>query len=589
MLAVSASPTMAAPPTAAQAQALAPVGIGELSKETQDTLKKSSEALGESTIDQVQVDQSAQPKAESQITEEQRFVLSSVSVVGNETLKAEDVIAVVKPYVGKMTGVTELNAIAQQITNLYTSRGFATSRCVIPKQEVKNGVVTLQLIEDKLRGIQLAGKSSYKYNPSLFAKHFHDMQGKIINVNELNNRLLILQRLPSTHVTPVLRKSALNLTDLVLQITDTADVSSVSIANGGSKYTAKNRVMVNSQFNNMSGNGDTLSLGFTGGANSFKYFNSFELGYLLPVGEKGGRVNFNASALSYKLDPNAVGYPTSDFIRYQGSSTALNVGYEQPFMVSKGDFWWGLGLERQDVRSQTVSHQQFVTYNAGDLIVDGKDTLLVASGKLHGNVFDEMIPDYRGYTSFSLELKHALEGVAGSMTTEDITRKQINVANAVNTVTGPIGNVQGMDPKFWKLYASISRLQAMPLGLALRLAVNGEYTKSKKLPSSYDFIGADNGSSGVHFDVALSRPVVGGLIGLVGFKSDTAVSYYRDLTPGCNGKATSRGRNTCTTSTPYAELAFRNEDFVVDLKYLSNIAKYEQNQDKIRSSASYLW
>jgi len=177
----------------------------------------------------------------------------------------------------------------------------------------------------------------------------------------------------------------------------------------------------------------------------------------------------------------------------------------------------------------------------------------------------------------------------GSMTTEDINRKLANVANAVEPVTGPIGNVEGMDPRFWKVYASISRMQTMPLKSTLRMAVNAEYTNSKKIPNSFDFVGADNGSSGMHLDIALSRPVAGGLVGLVGFKSDTAVSYFRDTNPGCNGAAISRGRNQCTTSTPYVELAFRNEDFIVDLKYESHIATYEQSREKVKGSVSYLW
>jgi len=585
ILFLAATPLMAAPPV----NTPAPAGIGELAKDAQDTLKRSSEVLGESTIDRVEVDKSAQPKAESQISKEQRFVLQSVSVLGNETLKPEDVIAVVKPYVGTTVGVSQLNVIAQEITKIYTRQGYVTSRCVIPQQEVKNGVVTLQLIEDKLRGIALSGKSSYRYNPSLFAKHFHDMQGKIININELNKRLLVLQRLPATHITPVLKKSALNLTDLVLQIADTADVNSVSVANGGSQFTDKNRVMVNSQINNMSGNGDRLSLNLTTALHTPKYFNSAQVGYLLPVGEKGGRLSASANVLTYKLDPNVIGTAISDFIRYRGSSTGVTLGYEQPFLIDKGDFWWGLGVERQDVRAQTVYNQKFLTFNAGDLFVDSQDKLFVASATLHGNLLDEVIPDYRGYTSFSFQVKHALEGMLGSMTTEDIARKLINVANAVEPVTGPIGNVQGMDPRFWKFYLALSRTQAMPWNSTLRLGINGEYTQSKKIPSSYDFIGADNGSSGIHFDAALSRPVYGGLVALVGYKADSAISYYRDLSPGCNGTAIARGRNQCTTTTPYFQLAFRNDDLIFDVKYESHIALYEQSQEKFKASASYLW
>ncbi len=578
-------PAQAVPPVTAPA----PADIGDLDRDTRKSLESMSDLLGESTIDPVEIDPSAMARPESKISKEQRFVLQSVSVLGNETLQSEDVIAAVKPYVGTMVGQTEMNMITQDITKLYTSQGYVTSRCIIPQQEVKNGVVTLQLIEDKLRGIMLDGKSSYKYNPSLFAKHFHDLQGKIVNINEINSRLLILQRLPSTHVAPLLRKSALNLTDLILQISDTADVNSITIANGASKYTDKQRMMLNSQMNNLTGNSDTLSLSAATALSSPKFFNSVDVGYVLPVGEKGGRVSVRVNALTYKLDPKVVGFPTSDFIRYRGSSSGLTFGYEQPFLISKGDFWWGLGLERQDVRAQTIYHQNFLTFNAGDAFVDSRDKLFVGSAFLRGNMLDEIIKGYRGYTSVTLKVKHAIEGFMGSMTTEDINRKLINVANGVEPVTGPIGNVTGMDPRFWKYYASVSRTQAMPWQFTLRMTANAEYTTSKKLPNSYDFIGADNGSSGYHVDVALSRPIYAGLIGLVGYKYDTAYSYFRDLTPSCNGYAISRGRNSCSTGTPYIELAYRNDFMLIDLKLEGHIAKYEQSQEKVKVNVNYLW
>jgi len=387
----------------------------------------------------------------------------------------------------------------------------------------------------------------------------------------------------------VLRKSALNFTDLVLNISDAADVNSITIANGASKYTDKQRFMLNSQMNNVSGNGDTLSLSASTAVSTPKYFNAIDVGYVLPVGEHGGRVSARLNALTYKLDPKAIGFPTSNFIRYQGSSSGLTLSYEQPFFMSKGDFWWGMGVERQDVRAQTIYHQKFLTFNAGDAFVDSRDKLFVINATLRGSVSDNLIRDYHAYTSVSLRVKHALEGMMGSMTIEDINRKLSNIANAVEPATGPIGNVVGMDPRFWKYYLSISRLQAMPWGLSLRVNASAEYTASKKIPNSYDFIGADNGASGYHLDMALSRPVFPGVVGLFGYKTDTAISYYRNSNPGCSGHAVSKGRNQCTTGTPYFELAYRSEFMLVDMKLETHIAKYEQSQEKMKVNVSYLW
>jgi len=423
----------------------------------------------------------------------------------------------------------------------------------------------------------------------MFNKYFHDILGKIININVLNKRVQALQRLPLTHIKPVLKKSSLSTTDLVLLISDVKDVTSLTLANGGSRFTSKNTIMLNSQMNNLSGNGDMLSLNVTSATTNPKYLNSLQLGYVLPVGEVGGRLNASYTKLSYRLDPNAVGLTTSAYIRYRGGADNVSVGYEQPLQITKGDIWWGLGIERKNVSAQTVYNQTFGKFNAGSLYVDSRDKTFVVSAKIRGSKLDEWIPKHRALSSFSLELRHAVEGVMGSMTSEDISRKITNVANLVEPITGPIGNVVGMDPRFWKLYIDLSRDQFLGWDTRFKILGHMEITKSKKLPSSYNFIGADNGASGYHVDMSFIHSLNPKAVVSLGYTVDSAISYYRNTNPGCNGSATAVGRNQCTTSSPYAEVAYRNKYFIIDAKYVNHIALYEQSLEKFKVNISYLW
>lgn len=552
-----------------------------------------------STIDDLKVDDSARAAGESEVDESVRFTLSGVSVLGNETLKAQEIIDIVTPFVGREVTGEDLKAISEAITRLYVEKGFVTSKCVIPAQKVEGGVVTLQIEEDKLGQIMLSGPRAYRYNPQLFSRYFHDLQGKIIHLATLDSRLKILSKLPATRIKPVLKKSAYGITNLILELVDLDSSSVVSVSNLGSRFAGTNLLSANQSIVNPSGEGDVLSLNFSGSMKSLKLMNSFAFDYIHPVGEEGGLLRLDGSYMSYKLDPDEVGYPTSDVIRYEGGSNKFSLLYEEPWLDDFGhdtEFWWNLGVERKINQASTIYHTDFLQFNAGSPYVQTEDKLLVVGGGFRVNTIDDLGGDYRGSTAFSLNIKHSLEGVLGSMTSEDVVRKLTNIANGVEPVVGPVGNVEGMDVAFWKAYVSFSRMQLLPYKFALGINFAGEYTNSKKVPSAYVFSGADNGSSGFSYDVALSRAlpldaISGGARGVatVGYKGSNAFSYFRDLTPGCGGRANKRGLNVCTTATPYVAASFSYEGLNVDIRYEPVIEAFEQSQETVKVTAGYRW
>ncbi len=53
-----------------------------------------------------------------------------------------------------------LHLIAQEITSLYSIKGYILARAYVPEQEIENGTVTIQVVEGKLGKIEVIGNEN---------------------------------------------------------------------------------------------------------------------------------------------------------------------------------------------------------------------------------------------------------------------------------------------------------------------------------------------------------------------------------------------------------------------------------------------
>ena len=598
-ISVSAVSMPAIGETPVQRDEAAPSSLGEI-ESALDADVSGSGSFGveakPSIIEDVEVDESAKPSGDSQVDQQATFRLNSITLKGNTVMGEKDIVTLVEPYIGTMVTSNDLQIIASSLTQLFNDFGYATSKCIIPAQQVKNGVVTLQIVEDKLNQIRLSGAESYRYDPRLFLKQLYDLQGKVIHLPTLNSRLRLLSQLPSTRVQPVLVKQAEGSTDLVLNLSELKDVFAISLDNSGSRFTGTNILTSRATFNNLTGSSDVLSMSLKTSLKNSKQLGSVTLDYKYPVGTSGGKLGVGYSHLYYRMDPNEVGF---DEVRYEGGARSFSFRYQQPFWLGESDesvssaYMWSAGLERKSAQALTVYNTSF-DQPAGFAYVDTKDTLMVGDITLQAEKLTYM-GGYKGRFLGSIGLKHAFEGFFGANTQEDIDRKLENIeSGSVDSITGPIGNVTGMDPNFWKLYIDLSREQALPNSFTAKFDLHGEFTDSKKVAQTYQFTPADGGASGVLFSAALQRPIMDGMSAGINFQHAKAFSWYRDEDPGClddagNATATSSGRNVCSRNTLSLNLNWRMGDILANVKYRNDIHASDNNQNKYIFNIGYQW
>jgi hypothetical protein len=542
-------------------------------------------------IDRLQLDESARPRPENQAGA-MTFVLNTLQVLGNTALDQSEIADQVRSYVGRPVTGADLQEMAARITRLYVQRGFVTSRCVVPAQQVVNGAVTLQIEEDKLGSVVLSGASSYRFDLKIFQDQVNDLRGKIINGPELEARLRLVARVPGARVQPTLRKSAFGVTDLVLELSNLDDMGVVAASNDGSSLTSQNRLSIFKTFNNISGASDVLSLSAVVAPDT-QYFGGVNAQYQLPIGGRGGKLTFVGAGLYYRLDPAALG-TTGQFIRYEGGSRSLDANYEQPFRSApfKGNALWFVGFENRNVKAATVYRTAF-DKPAGYRYVDTEDKLFVLTTGVKYERLDDAFGQ-RGQTGLALTAKRAMPGWFGAMDIDTINNKLENIAAKVEPVTGPIGDVRGMEPDFLKLIVSAGRLQTLPWAVTMQGTVDVEWSSAKRLPQSYEFAGADNGSRGMRVNLVAQRPLGNSGVNLgAGYAWAKAISYYRDQVPACQTapgvfEAKSIGRNECSAGNPFITLSYRSKSVFGDFTY-SKLPYFAANQQKLKVNLGVFW
>ncbi len=95
------------------------------------------------------------PEAPSTVP--QTITVERFEVVGSTVFSSEELAAVTAPFTNRPLSNAELYQVRSAITQFYNDRGYITSGAYIPPQEIRDGVVTIQVIEGELEAIDVTG------------------------------------------------------------------------------------------------------------------------------------------------------------------------------------------------------------------------------------------------------------------------------------------------------------------------------------------------------------------------------------------------------------------------------------------------
>ena len=189
-----------------------------------------------------------------------KFLVTSLHVTGQTRFSEVELIAATGFKPGSELSLADLRALASKITDLYNRNGFFVAQAYLPPQDIKDGTVTIAVIEGRYGAIRLDNQTNVSdstINGVLDGLN----SGDPVVTAPLERRLLIISDIPGVEVKSTLSPGTLvGTSDLTVGVLPGQRVTgSVQADNAGNPYTGVYRLGANVNFNEPLGFGDVLS------------------------------------------------------------------------------------------------------------------------------------------------------------------------------------------------------------------------------------------------------------------------------------------------------------------------------------------
>ena len=225
------------------------------------------------------------------------FPVKSLRMTGQTQYSETELVAVTGFRPGADVTLSELRGMAAKIADLYHRNGYIVAQAYLPAQDVKDGAVTITVIEGRYGSVTLRNQT--KLSNSLADGLLDGLdRGDPVTVAPLESRLLLLSDIPGVNVRSTLAPGeAVGTSDLIVEVTPGQRVSgSIDADNAGDHYTGEYRVGATVNLNNPTGHGDVASLRVMTSGSGLNYGRA---SYQMQFGKATAGVAY--SALNYKL------------------------------------------------------------------------------------------------------------------------------------------------------------------------------------------------------------------------------------------------------------------------------------------------
>ena len=276
------------------------------------------------------------------IEDELKVFVSKFNLEGNFSISSEEIQELIKDYLNKELTLSELDSVAEDITNLYIDKGM-WARALLPEQDITKNEITVEIIEARLGKIiiQKPNGKKVRFKDERAIKFLSNNQSKdkIFSVSALNENIQTLDSLAGISATASLEAGETDgETDVILEIEDQKRITgSFSADNHGSRSSGVGRASTLINMNSALHMGETITF-----QNVYTYgSNYYSLGISGPVGYKGVTASLRGSVMDYNL-----GTPLKS-TEPQGDSKELSLSINFPTLAYKNltaSFSFGAGF-----------------------------------------------------------------------------------------------------------------------------------------------------------------------------------------------------------------------------------------------------
>ncbi len=323
----------------------APPSIGDIEKQVQ--VPKEVEKGMNNIIPSIPQETLKEPMVE----ESGRSIeVKGFKFIGALHVSEEKLLSRIQGYVGKKHSFAELQKITSLITKAYREEGFFVARAYLPKQEMKEGILEIAIIEGNYGAFHL--KNSSLVSNERVQAMLDDIKGdNVVSVDTLERAMLIINDTPGVKVTgaDVKPGEKVGTSDFDITSEATNPYSAYIISdNYGSKYTGRYRVNVGLSANSPLGYGDKF--GINGVISTKTDLKNGKVYYNFPLMANGLRGEISAAKTTYSL---AEDYAALDAL---GHSTTLEASLSYPLIRTRLETLnLSLGVVHKDMEDEVRS------------------------------------------------------------------------------------------------------------------------------------------------------------------------------------------------------------------------------------------
>lgn len=307
----------------------------------------------------------AQQATPTQLPAAARVLVRNFRFEGNTVFSERQLSRVVASFAGREITSEELQAARRAVTLHYVDRGYINSGAVIPEQEVREGIITIRVIEGKLTGIEVAGNRWLC--DSYLRERLKLRAGRPLNVDTLRDGLQMLRQNPNVQqVNAELQPGALpGEAHLSVRVLDQLPFRlGLQVDNTRPPSVGAEEILLLAGDRNLTGHSDTLDLSYGiahNGADGFEFagVDNVSGAYTLPFTARDTTLSIFGS----KDDFAIIEEPFTS-LDISSESERYGVGVRQPlFRTASRELALGLSFERR--QSQTFLLGQPFTLTPG--------------------------------------------------------------------------------------------------------------------------------------------------------------------------------------------------------------------------------
>lgn len=425
---------------------------------------------------------------------EMSFTLTGVTLKGVTAYPDGQLDALFRDKIGTDVSLMYLFDLANAITVKYRNDGYILSRAVVPQQEIRDGHVTLEIVEGYISGIIINGAPDEKANTRIQTIAANVTQYRPVNIADIERYLLLIRDMAGFNVESLIQPAddGVGAADLVLQVDHDKLMVSAGLDNYGTKFLGPVQGTLRVQGNSLLRTGDRTVARYIA-TDGFVPWNQQELRYFdvshsTPISDEGTMLTVSAT--------HALAYPGNSLepLDAKSRNTIFSIEASHPFIRSRQSSLFG-----------AVKFDMIHTGNELSGTTFADDRLRV----LRANASFDYADSWNGITQITGEIS-----------------KGLDIFGASDTSSPELSRARG-ESRFLKFNVDAARLQKLFNNVNLYAAVRGQFSNDRLL--SAEEFGVGGGLFGRGYDnseITGDRGYAGKLE--LQYNGNAGLSYLRD-------------------------------------------------------------